>query len=384
MSRGLLSARGLVIAAALLLAAVIGLNFLLSKSASTQHVRIGLILPLSGQAASYGELMRRGALMAQEDLVAEAAGKVPTLTVLIEDSRSTPTDGLSAYRKLVDVDKSAAVLPAMSSVVTALLPQADKDKILLLNCPATSPQIRDAGPFVFSTMPLSDQESKVAAQHVVRDIKAKRAAIVYLNDASGQGFKENFEKALTGTGAQVVVSEGHALGTTDFNLLAQRILRAEADVVYFPTYAAEAGLFLRQLRAAGAKMPVVSYSSIEDPKFLELAGDAAQGAIYTRPIDPSGDASAVSAFSSRYEAKYGSKPEIWTTQFYDCVRLLARTAEAGARTSKDLVAKLEAGVAFVGLRGAIQFDADGIVKRKIELRQVNAGKFVPLAGAAGE
>jgi branched-chain amino acid transport system substrate-binding protein len=374
-----LSVRGVVIAVLAILFALIALNLVLPDSGKLKQARVGLILPLSGQASSYGELMRRGALMAQSDLSAEAPGRPTVLEVLIEDSRSAPTDGLAAFRKLVDVDHSIAVLPALSSVVTALLPYAQKEKVLLLNCAATTPKIRKAGDFIFSTMPLSDQEARVAANYVIKNLKAHRIAVIYLNDASGQGFYENFQDALISSDARVVLSEGHPLGTTDFHLVAQRILSSDAEVVYLPTYAAEAGLFVRQLRQAGGKMPLLSYSAIEDPKFLQLAGEAAEGVMYTRPVEVAVESESLKSFSSRYEAKFGSKPDVWTTQYYDCIRLIAKALDEGAHTSQELVRKLEAGFYHEGLKGTIKFDSDGIVVKNIEFRQIKSGSFIPVS-----
>lgn len=127
-----------------IVAAVVAVVFMSSRSRGPQRqvVRAGAILPLTGTAANYGELMKRGITIGLEECTATAGATAPRLEVIIEDSKSVPKDGVSAMQKLLQIDKVSVVMPALSSVVLACAPIAEQNHVVLLNCPANSPKLR--------------------------------------------------------------------------------------------------------------------------------------------------------------------------------------------------------------------------------------------------
>src|SRR5689334_5007306 len=92
----------------LVLLAVIAIVIVVVKSRRSEPsntVRVGAILPMTGTSANYGELMSRGISVAADEFNASRAKDSPSLDVVIEDSKSTPRDGLSAMQKLIQIDK---------------------------------------------------------------------------------------------------------------------------------------------------------------------------------------------------------------------------------------------------------------------------------------
>jgi branched-chain amino acid transport system substrate-binding protein len=344
-------------------------------------VAVGAILPLTGTAANYGELMKRGITVALDEAAAGASKPSNRLNLIIEDSKSNPKDGVSALHKLLQADKVAAVMPALSSVVLAAAPIAEQNKIVLLNAPANSPKLRGAGDFVFNIMILSDQESEFLANYAFNRLGAKTAAVVFVNNESGRGYRESFVSKFQGLGGAVKLSEGHDQGATDFRTTIEKLRSAQVDLVFLASYYAESALLLKQCKELGFKAKWLSYSSVETPDFLKLVGDAADGLIYSQPGLDIGSTDPVSRrFVDAYRKKYGQDPDLWSAQFYDGTRLLASAIDSGARTGEQMRTYLKNLKNFSGISGPISFDDKGGVTREVRFKTINNGKFEYLEG----
>jgi len=338
-------------------------------------VTIGALLPMTGSAADYGNLMKRGIDVAVDD-AARTGGA--DCKVIIEDSKSNPRDGYAGFLKLISADKAPVVMPVLSNIILAVVPTATEKNIALLNCPANSPKLRGASPSFFNLIPLSDRESQDIAAFARTQFKARRLALVFVNNDSGRGYRDNVDKSFRLTGGAVVASEGHDQGTTDFRSTVLRIKQARPDCIFMATYYAESALFLRQSKAAGLNPHWLSYSSVETPEFLKLAGDAAEGLAYSQPgIDIDAQDSLTKNFVDRYKVRYGGPPDLWAAQFYDGTRLLYAAVKSGARTGQQIATFLTGVRDFPGVTGPITFDKDRCVSRQVRFKQVHDGRFAP-------
>jgi len=338
-------------------------------------MRVGAVLPLTGSAANYGVLMRRGIEIAEREINATTASK-PALRVIVEDSRSNPKDAVSALQKLIGFDRVAAVMPALSTIVLASTPIAESNRIVLLNCPANSPQLRGAGSFVFNLAILSDQESQFLADYAYNTMGARSAGILFVNNDSGRGYQESFRQKFSALGGVIKLREGHDQGATEFRTLIEKFRNSKVDVVFLASYYSESALFLVQARELGYNNRWLSYASIETPDFLKLAGKAAEGVVYSQPgFDLTASDDITSAFVREYRNRFHSDPDFWSAQFYEGTRLLGRAMLSGARTGEDVRRYLKSTRGEMGLTGPISFDASNCVTRSVRFKVVRAGAF---------
>jgi branched-chain amino acid transport system substrate-binding protein len=363
----------------LVLLAVIAIVIVVVKSRRSEPsntVRVGAILPMTGTSANYGELMSRGISVAADEFNASRAKDSPSLDVVIEDSKSTPRDGLSAMQKLIQIDKVAAVMPALSGVVLACVPIAESNHVVLLNCPANSPKLRGAGSFVFNITILSDQESEYLADFAFNKMGAKSAAIAFVNNEYGRSYGDSFAKKYTAVGGVIKLSEGHEQGATDFRTTIEKFRSANVDLVFLATYYAEGALFLKQSKELGFKSKWLSNSSMETPDFLKIAGDAGEGLVFSQPgFDADSSNELTKKFVAEYRKRYGINPDFWSAQYYDGTRLLGAAVASGARTGDEIRAYLKNLKGFPGLTGPIEFDEKGGVTRTVRFKTVKNGTF---------
>jgi len=339
-------------------------------------VRVGAILPMTGTSANYGDLMKRGISIAADEFNVSAGDASPHLDVVIEDSKSTPKDGVSAMQKLLQVDKVQAVMPALSGVVLACVPIAESNRVVLLNCPANSPKLRGAGNFIFNITILSDQESEYLADFAFNKMGARSAAIAFVNNEYGRGYGDSFAKKFTAVGGVVKLSEGHEQGATDFRTTIEKFRAANVDLVFLATYYAEGALFVKQSKELGFKTTWLSNSSMETPDFLKLAGDAGEGLIFSQPgFDAESNNEISKKFVAEYRKRYGTNPDFWSAQYYDGTRLLGAAVASGARTGEQIRAYLRGLKGFQGLTGPIEFDEKGGVTRSVRFKVVRNGTF---------
>jgi branched-chain amino acid transport system substrate-binding protein len=279
-------------------------------------------------------------------------------------------------QKLLQVDRVAAIMPALSGVVLAVAPIAERNRIVLLNCPANSPLLRNAGAYVFNITILSDQESQFLAAFAFRRLNARTAAVAFVNNEYGRGYGDSFASAFTAAGGTVKISEAHEQGATEFRTAVEKFRAAGVDLVFLATYYSEGALLLKQAAELGFSSQWLSNSSMETPDFLALAGDAAEGIIFSQPgFDAEATDSITTDFVAKYRAAYGIEPDFWTAQYYDGTRLLAAAVASGARTGPEIRDYLKGLNAFPGLTGPVQFDSTNGVTRSVRFKTVAGGRF---------
>lgn len=347
-----------------------------SRVSPMTKVRFGAVLPMTGSNANYGELMKRGIAMAVDEFNATAPPGIQ-LDVLIEDSRSNAKDGVSAFQKLVQIDRSLAVMPVLSPVILGCIPIAERSHTVLLNCPANSPKLRGASAYMFNLMILADQDSEYLAEYAYRKMDSRNVALFFVNNDGGRGYRDCFAARFSELGGKVVVSEGHPQGTTDFRTTIEKFRASSVDLVFMSSYYAESALFLKQCRELSYKTHWLSYSSVETPEFLKLADGAADGLVYSQPgIDIDSTNSVVARFVHAYQDRYGQLPELWSSQQYEGTRLLASAIASGARSSDQILQYMRRLREYPGITGTLSFDRDGCVGRKVRFKCVRAGHFV--------
>ncbi|MDO9578536.1 MAG: ABC transporter substrate-binding protein, partial [Candidatus Cloacimonadales bacterium] len=116
-------------------------------------IKIGSILPLTGDAAVYGQWAKQGLELAVNELNNNTNQK-KKIKIIYEDDQCGPQAGVNSYHKLVNVDKVKVIIGALcSSSTMAIEPLANKDKVLLFSPGSSSPLLSNSGPYFFRNWP---------------------------------------------------------------------------------------------------------------------------------------------------------------------------------------------------------------------------------------
>ncbi len=169
----MVSRRVFSIASAFLAASLL----LFSCDNDSSELVIGAVSPFTGDGAVYGDAARSGIDLAIEEINAGGGIEGRKLAVRYEDDKGNQADAVTAFNKLVSVDKVPAILgPFYSGNVLACAPVAERSQVVLLTGSATSDNVRNAGDYVFRVCPGNDTQAKTIAQFALEELGLKSGA----------------------------------------------------------------------------------------------------------------------------------------------------------------------------------------------------------------
>jgi len=339
-------------------------------------VRIGVALPLTGDAAVYGKALKNGIELALEEH--RQSGGFP-VTLVYEDDQYSPKMAVSAIQKLIQVDKVPVIIGgAGSTTAEPVIPICDKNKVVLLSPCATAPSLSGASPYFFRLWPSDNYDGTVMADTAYGKLGIRKVAILYVNASYGLGITKVFSERFESLGGKVGITEAYAQGATDFRAQLTKIKSNGAEWVFVPGYVKELTNVLKQTVELGLKVKFLGVNSMHDPKLLEVAGKAAEGAVFSVPTyDAASDDPTIQRFAAAYKTKYGSEPDAFAATGYDAMRVIIEAIRSGGgHGSDDILKGMHSVKAFVGPSGTITFDDNGDVQKPLRLMTVRDGAFV--------
>lgn len=364
-----------LLAAAML--ALTGLVVLAGCKKRANEIRIGAILPLTGENASYGLALRNGLQVGLDEINRNVSGTSSRIAVVFEDDQAEPQTGVSAFKKLVAVDRVPMVIGAMFSAVTlAIAPIAESQGVVLLSPTSSTVDLTMAGDYIFRIYPSDTYDGTFLAQVCSEKFRATKVGIVFLQVASTTAISDVFTQEFVRHGGSIVFREGYSEGETDFRSILSKVQQLKPGIVFIPGYLREMATLLRQAREMHVSTQFVSISTFDDPRILQLAGDAAEGVVFSSPAyDPDLPDTLVQRFVASYREKYRETPNIWAGYGYDVIRVAAHAIANSDRTATGIKKALYATQGFPGVTGAVSFDENGDVTKTLRLMQVRNGRF---------
>ncbi len=366
-------------------AATLGLFawFLVQSCSSPQNpnvLRVGVVLPLTGDVAAYGNNAKDGIELAEEELNARAQqdGGI-TIRTFIEDSKGEPQQAVSAVQKLLAANGVFCVIGDVTSSATlAMAPIMNKNKVVLMSPAASAPTISQAGEFVFRVWPSDDFEASVVANYM-QNKPYRKIAVLLVNNDYGQAMLRSITSRVSAFGGTIVAAEAFQQNTTDLRTQITKLVASKPEVLFLVSYPKDSVLFLRQYAELGIHVPIVSTSSFDDPQILKDEGKAAEGTVFSSPLPPDVTDPVVAGFRESYTRRFGKKPGLVADYGYDALRVLAEAAKlSGGTDGKKLRSGLHQIRDFHGASGLITFDASGDVLKPAGLRIVQDGKYASL------
>jgi branched-chain amino acid transport system substrate-binding protein len=338
---------------------------------------IGAVLAMTGPGASYGEEARNGIEIAIENLQAQDDSLGHDYRYRLQDSQTDAAASVGALRTLLAQDRPPAFISFASNVVLALGDVAEQSKVVQLNVLAQSPDVAKEGPYTFSLINLAPVESEQVARYAAEVLGSKRAAILYADADYGEGARAVFSSAFPRRGGAIVQETRYPADGQDFRAQIQEIRNANPDLVYLVGTAPDMARVLRQSAEAGFRTQWISYQAFENTEVLRLAGQAAEGVVFSSALmDWQAATGAQAAFRDRYQARFGKLPSVVAANSYDAVMLVARAVEAKGATGPAVREFLAALGPYEGVSGTIRFRQDGTVEKPLVFKVVRNGAFV--------
>ncbi len=331
-------------------------------------VRIGLILPLTGAHAQTAAAMRNAATLSYDDLAQDTQRKIE---LVFEDDQLDAAKAISAFNKLVSVDKVQAVVTFGGQSVAAIAPLAARSGVAIIALTADSSLVRGR-PFVFQHW-LSSEEQANAIFKVFDKAPVKKVALVSTTHNAALDILSEFEQHALKKGMEVVYKQDFLPTNQDFRMDILRLKLAKPDAILGVLVLPHMGLFAKQLRAAGVQTPMYCSANAEAEDEVLSSQGAMEGVIYAG-ADLSDD------FVAHFESRFGKYPEFAAPHVYDAVKLFAQAIDSGAKNGSDINANLLSYPTFQGAMGVYELvDGYRYAVRAVP-KQIKDGKFQKLMG----
>ena len=313
-------ARSLIFAISLV---ALGAATVFAQTAGGEPVTIGVSGPLTGQNAQYGAQWKKGFDLALEEVNAKRGVNGRPLQYVFEDSQADPRQTVAIAQKFVSDPKIVVEVGDFSSTASmAASPIYQRAGLVQFGFTNSHPNFTKGGDFIWSNSVSQADEQPRLAKYAA-DLGFKRLAVLYLNTDWGRQSQKIFSEAAKADGLDVVASEGYQPDEKDFRSTLVRVRDAKPDAIVLISYYADGALITRQIRTVGLTTPIVASGSIYSPKFIELAGDAANGVFTETNFFPGENRPEVQTFVTKFRAKYNEEPDDFNAVAHDTIILLA-------------------------------------------------------------
>jgi len=341
-----------------------------NQISSSETIKVGAILPLTGDAAAYGQSAKRGIELAVEKIKQEMGLQ---LEVVYEDDQIQPDQAAIAANKLVNVNKVKYLIGFGSGETLAICPISDSIQAILFSS-GNSPDITNkCGQYTFRNYPSNIYQGKILAQKLYQN-NYHSVGILYINNDYGQGLKDEFIKNFQ---SQVLSIESHKPGANNFQTQLIKIQAKNPQVIVLITYAPEGINILKQKQQLGITQPVFAAEGLKDGSLLEKLTATQLVNLYITFAHQYNGAE-FTEYQTNYLDKYGQEYGVFSDYVYDNILTLARALEQcpdkqDTNCVKDEIYKTN----FYGATGLINFDANGdIINKDYDLYTVKDGEFV--------
>jgi branched-chain amino acid transport system substrate-binding protein len=339
-------------------------------------IKIGFFAPLTGPAAADGASAKHSAEMAVEEINAGGGIKGKRVELVVYDDRLNSGEAVAVATKLIEKDQVVGVVSGSysgPSRVTA--PIFAKAGVPMVTAYAVHPDVTRAGPCSFRNGYLAQVEGGAAADAAVKLHKAKRIAVLTIDNDFGQVASRAFVERAKKLGAEIVSEQKFPFGEKDFSPYLTRLRDQPIDLIYHTSYFNEGSLITRKTRELGIKAALEGTEGIDSPKYLELAGAAAEGTTFTTNLNRDDPRTEVQNFLRKYQAKAGIGADMVGASSYDAVKILAGGIEKGGTDQRAICNALTALTDYPAVTGKISKFTRGEVTKPVQIQVVRDGKI---------
>lgn len=335
-------------------------------------VKVGAILPLTGNVGIFGEWIKNGIELGLDDINSKYPELKDKIKIVFEDSQNNPKLGISALNKLLTVDQVDVVIVGMSRVAIPIIPITEKKRIPLLLQDVTYPNITKKGNMIFRHFIQSDREAAILSEYASQTLGVKSVAILYVNDEAGLGAKEAFHRSFSEFG-DVLIEESYEVTETDMRTHITKILNKNPQAIFLFGNGPSWAIGLKQLRELGYNGIVLTNTAMYIPNFRQMAGpESIEGVYFTYPFMDMTHPT-VEKFVDSYKEKYEEFPPIEAAYGYDLVQYIASALKSGV--GKNIYEKLLSVNTLEGAFGSIRIDKDRDIKTKVAIAIIREDKI---------
>ena len=348
-------------------------------AAQAQTIKLAVLQELSGAGASAGTNAKNGVMLAVKEINAAGGILGKQIETLVSDTQSNPGVAKGLATKAVDDGVFAVMGPTFSGSIMVSMAETKRAEIPNFTGGEAASITQQGNPYIFRTSFTQTTAMPKAARYIANNLKAKTVAVIFVNNDFGKGGRDAFAKAAEAAGLKVVADISTDSGQVDFSAPVLKAKQANPDAVFVYTNEEESARALRELRKQGWAKPIVGETTLTGQKVIELAGEAANGAIAHVGLTVDAPNPLMLKFKAKFFQEYKYISDHNGIKGYTSVYLLKAGIEKAGKLDRVAVAKALHGLSISaakepGVIMDVSIDANGDLDRESFIVEVKNGK----------
>lgn len=356
-----------------------------------QTIKIANIVELSGGGATAGTNFKNGVELAVKEINAAGGILGKKIESTTSDTQSNAGVAKGLTQKAIDNDVFAIFGPVFSGSIMVSMAESRRAEVPNFTGGEAAAITEQGNKYVFRTSFTQATAMPKLARYIEQQMKVKSLAVIYVNNDFGKGGLDSIKKALAATPVKVATEISTEPGQIDFAAAVLRAKQSNADALFAYSNEEESARLLRELRKQGYAKPIVGETTLIGQKVIELAGDAANGAIAHVGLTVDAPNPAIRAFRAKFEKEYKYVSDHNGMKGYSGVYLFKAAIEKTGKLDRKAVAATLHGLKVSaaqqpGVLMDVSVDAKGDLDRESFIVEVKNGKqeviaTVPALGA---
>ena len=353
-------------------------------TAAQAQIKIANIVELSGPGTSAGTMFKNGIELAVKEINAQGGVLGQKIELTNMDTQTNPGVAKGLTVKAID-DKAFAIFgPVYSGSILVSMAESQKAEVPNFTGGEAASITQKGNPYIFRTSFTQATAMPKVAKYIKDQVKAKNLAIIYVNNDFGKGGLDMIKKALSGSDTKIAAEVSTEAAQVDFSSAVLKAKQANADALFVYCNEEESARILRELRKQGWTKPVIGETTLTGQKVIDLAGEAANGAVAHVGLTVDAPIPAIRAFRAKFEKAYGHISDHNGMKGYSGVYALKAAIQKVGKLDRVAVAKALHGLKITtaqepGILMDMVFDQNGDIDRESFLTEVKGGKQVVVA-----
>ena len=344
-------------------------------------VKIYSIVELSGGGATAGTNFDNGLKLAFKEINAAGGILGRKVDVISVDTQSNPGIAKALAQKAVDDGAYVVMGPVFSGSIMVSMAETRKAEIPNFTGGEAASITQQGNPYVFRTSFTQTTAMPKVAKYLASDLKAKNVAVIWVNNDFGKGGRDTMMKELEKLGVKVVADISTDPGQVDFSGAVLKAKQSNADALFVYTNEEESARALRELRKQGYDKPIVGETVLTSQKVIELAGEAANGAVAHVGLTSDAPQAPIKDFDRKFQAEYKAKGDHNALKGYSAMYIVKVLTEKLGKVDSKAFASAMHGAKFStkdnpGVLLDVTFDNNGDLDRESFMTKVENGKQV--------
>ena len=342
-------------------------------------IKIANIVELSGGGATAGTNFKNGVELAVKEINASGGILGKKIQTTTTDTQSNPGVAKGLTQKAIDNEVFAIFGPVFSGSIMVSMAESRRAEVPNFTGGEAASITEQGNPYVFRTSFTQATAMPKVARYMSVQAKLKNIAIIYVNNDFGKGGLDALKKALANSPTKVAAEISTEPGQIDFTAAVLRAKQSNADGLFAYSNEEESARILRELKKQGWNKPVIGETTLTGQKVIELAGDAANGAIAHVGLTVDAPLPAIRAFRAKFEKEYKYVSDHNGMKGYSGVYVLKSAIEKVGKLDRKAVAaalhtlKVKAADQ-PGVLMDVSFDGKGDLDRESFMVEVKNGK----------